>query len=179
MGTSSGIRRNSGGRFLGSGTVAARLLHAPPRNPGSSGDPYWLPPFFLSSSAVSTTVTCKTTKNAASKSVVAFFLWFSVRLLFLPICQIRSVWIAGLATSLLPFHFCNGGVVHRCHGCEIGAHPSFDFLPLLHYPLASLLIVSVTSCWRREDAAVGWFMVVGREREDLIQSLMEKKKQNK
>ena len=39
------------------------------------------------------------------------------------------------------------------------------------------LIVFVTSCWRREDV-VGLLMVVGREREDLIRSLMEKKKQN-
>ncbi|KAL9379142.1 hypothetical protein Peur_027624 [Populus x canadensis] len=55
-----------------------------------------------------------------------------------------GVWMAGSATSLLPFHFCHGGVVHRCHGCEIGAHPSFGFLPLLHYPLASLLISSLS-----------------------------------
>lgn len=55
-----------------------------------------------------------------------------------------GVWMAGSATSLLPFHLCNGGVVHRRHGCEIGAHPSFGFLPLLHYPLASLLISSLS-----------------------------------
>jgi len=51
---------------------------------------------------------------------------------------------AGSATFLLPFHFCNGGAVHRCHGCEIGAHPNFGFLPLLHYPLAFLLISSLS-----------------------------------
>ncbi|KAJ6925559.1 hypothetical protein NC651_010065 [Populus alba x Populus x berolinensis] len=50
--------------------------------------------------------------------------------------------MAGSASSLLPFYFCNGSVVHRCHGYEIGAHPSFGFLPLLHCPLASLLISS-------------------------------------
>jgi len=53
-----------------------------------------------------------------------------------------GVWMAGSATFLLPFHFLNGGVVHRCHGCEIGAHPSFGFLPLLHCSSASLLISS-------------------------------------
>ena len=32
-----------------------------------------------------------------------------------------SVWMAGSATSLFLLHFYTGGVVHRCHGWEIGA----------------------------------------------------------
>jgi hypothetical protein len=55
-----------------------------------------------------------------------------------------DVWMAGSATSLFLLHFYTGGVAHRCHGCEIGAHPNFGFLPLLHYPLAFLLISSLS-----------------------------------
>jgi hypothetical protein len=98
-----------------------------------------------------TTVTCKTTKR--SKQVCcSFFFVFSPA--FLPsdlpnletgVARAASrpgVWMAGSATSLLPFHFCNGGVVHRCHGREIGAHPGFGSLPLLYCPSAFLLISS-------------------------------------
>jgi len=117
--------------------------------------------FLPSSPAASTTVTCKTTKR--SKQVCySFFFVFSPASLPSDLPNLEpgvaraanrpGVWMAGPATSLLPFHFCNGGVVHRCHGREIGAHLSFGFLPLLHYPLASLLISSSSlekgcCCW--------------------------------
>lgn len=32
-----------------------------------------------------------------------------------------GVWMAGSATTLFLLHFYIGGVVHRCHGWEIGA----------------------------------------------------------
>jgi len=96
--------------------------------------------FLPSSPAVSTTVTCKTTKR--SKQVCCSFSFlFSPASLPSDLPNLEpgvartanrpGVWMAGPATSLLPFHFCNGGAVHRCHGREIGAHPSWRCCPSL------------------------------------------------
>ncbi|KAJ6959656.1 hypothetical protein NC653_037884 [Populus alba x Populus x berolinensis] len=37
--------------------------------------------------------------------------------------------MAGSATFLLPLHFYTSGVIHRCHGWEIGVPFSLGFLP--------------------------------------------------
>ena len=96
--------------------------------PGNRGDPKRLPPLFTFLAAGDNVVTCKTTKNTASKSVVAFFFVFSPASLQSDLPNLEpgvaraanrpGVWMAGSATSLLLLHFYTGSVVHRCHGWE-------------------------------------------------------------
>jgi len=147
------------------GIMAARRLHARPSlaargftrrrwqcpetgRPGTFSSPLPFPP-----------VTCKK-KKTKPQQPVDFSCFFVCRFAFLPslfsslpnlelslvACAANrpDVWMAGSATSLFLLHFYTGGVAHRCHGCEIGAHPNFGFLPLLHYPLAFLLISSLS-----------------------------------
>ena len=137
------------------GAVAARLLHTPPRAAKSGQQrrsimASSLLPFFTGGEHHR----YLQNNQKRSKQVCCSFSFFVFSPASLPsnlpnlepgvarAANRPGVWMAGSATFLLPFHFCNGGVVHRCHGCEIGAHPSFGFLPLLHCSSASLLISS-------------------------------------
>jgi hypothetical protein len=154
-------------------------VHAPPQEkPKRQGDLGRFLLLSLSALAVGGNVTCKVKKT--QQAVVFIFSFFVFRSASLPsglptlepgvaAANGPGVWMTGSATSLLPFHFYNGGVVRRCHGCDLrDRRPSkFWFSPpsLLSFGLPShFLIVSVMSCWRRDDAAAGRLMVLGRER---------------
>jgi len=144
---------------------------------GYRGDPKRLPPLFTFLAGGDNVVTCKTTKNAASKSVAPFFLCFQSG--FSPFRSAKSG--AGLCTRRQQ--------TSRVDGWIDNFPPPISFLPRRCCPplpwlwdrrpsklrfsapsslssgLAShFLVVSVMSCWRGDDAAVGRLMVVGRER---------------
>jgi len=70
--------------------VAARLPRAAAKRPATGEIRNSFLPSSPSSPAATTPLPAKTTKNAASKSVAAFLSLFSVRLLFLQICQFWS-----------------------------------------------------------------------------------------
>jgi len=163
LGTSSGICWNHGG--------ASSPRAAMPRN-GQTWDVFFSSPFS----------TGDLQKNTKPQQPIDFSSFFVCRFVFLPslflslsnlelslvACAANrpGVWMAGSATFLFPLHFYTGGVVHRCHGWEIGApfKSRSSALPLLPFGLPShFLIVSVMRRWRR-DVVAGRLMVVGRER---------------
>jgi len=99
-------------------------------------------------------VTCKEKSNHKSQLILVVFLCFQICFFLssstLPNLELGvtraaddrpGVWMAGSATSLFLLHFYTGGVVHRCHGWEIGTLESRFSAPF-YCSSASLLISS-------------------------------------